>query len=265
MYTLPPCVQRVYWLNTNRHSRARVAMHNVLAQTNKTHIRIPAYDAHMDFAGHVSRAQTLSHLRLLDRVHHDKPQGQIVLVFEDCVSFEYSPYWTTTVDDIIRHAPADWGIIQLAYQCDEPTIYRVHQIITHDQYIHRTPNYVEKHIVLDDSGPYVNWNKWHTSLACAYVVHPRAYTNILKLANLNRISLDVPTWEALFCHTHTYTYHVPMFTTRIDINGYAPVRTLAFRRHPKQSDNDTRTRREHLTKLVISCYTKWARIHKRLR
>ena len=260
-----PCAQRVYWLNANRHSRARVAMHNVLARTRKTHIRIPAYDAHLDFAGNVSEAQTRSHLRLLERVHHDQPKGQIVLVLEDCVSFEYSPYWTNTVDDIIQRAPTDWGIIQLAYQCDEPTIHRVHQIITHDQYIHRTPDYVEKHVVFDDSGPYVNWNKWHTSLACAYVVHPRAYTNIRTLANSNRISFDVPTWEALFCHTRTYTYHVPMFTTRVNIDGYAPVRALAFHRHPTEAENETRARRAHLTTLVIAWYMRWARTQNRLR
>ena len=39
-------LSRVYWLNADRHARARTAMHAELAQSKVTHVRVSAIDAH---------------------------------------------------------------------------------------------------------------------------------------------------------------------------------------------------------------------------
>lgn len=250
-------LSRVYWLNADGHARARTAMHAELATSKVTHVRVPAIDAQKNLAGNVLRAQTLSHLLLYERVHADRRQGQVVLVLEDTASFEYARYWTTTLDAIVARAPADWGVIQLAYRCDEPTIARVHRMLSVDEHIGRSNDYVEKHVLLDDTGPYVEWAKWRPALACAYLLHPRGYHALLQHARSAYFSPDAPPWEALFPHTRTYTYHVPLFTTRAGRDGYAPMRSLALHRYPTAAEQDARLRRARVGVLVRAWYARW--------
>lgn len=257
----PPSLplSRVYWLNADRHARARTAMHAELAKSKVTHVRVPAIDAQQDLAGNVLRAQTLSHLLLYERVHADRRRGQVVLVLEDTASFEYARYWTTTLDAIVARAPADWGVIQLAYRCDEPTMARVDRSMNADEHLSRPDDYVEKRVLLDDTAPYVEWTKWRPSLACAYLLHPRGYHALLQHARSTRFSPDAPPWEALFPHTRTYTYHVPLFTTRAGRDGYAPMRSLALHRYPTAAERDARERRARVGVLVRAWHARWLR------
>ena len=257
----PLPLSRVYWVNADRHARARTAMHAELAKSKVTHVRVPAFDAQQDLAGNVLRAQTLSHLLLYERVHADRRKGQVVLVLEDTASFEYTPYWTTTLDAIVASAPADWGILQLAYRCDEPTIARVNRVMSAAEHISRPDNYAEMRVLLDDTGPYVEWTKWRPSLACAYLLHPRGYHALLKHARTPHFSPDAPPWEALFPHTRTYTYHVPLFTTRGGRDGYAPMRSLMLHRYPTEAEHNARERRDRVGQLVRAWYARWRRWH----
>lgn len=251
---------RVYWLNVDRHRAARVAMHTQLAKSRVAHVRVSAIDAERDLAGNVTRGTTLSHVRLFERVHADKPHGQTVLVMEDTASFEYAPYWTTTLDAVVAQAPADWGVIQLAYRCDEPTVHRVHRTMTDDEHLNNfDAHYVEKRVLLDDDAPYVPWSKWQPSLACAYLLHPRGYRALLAHAQSKAFYPDAPVWEALFPHTRTYTYHLPMFTTRADRTGFAPQRSMSLYREPLAIERAWRERRARTGTLVRTWHERWLR------
>ena len=246
---MPNCIHRIYWLNRDYDQRSRVAMQTEFARYNIVHIRVPAIDAYRDLAGNTTRAHTLSHLLAYERIHADRPKGQIVLVLEDIVSFELAKYWTTTLNKIINHAPADWGILQLAYRCDEHTISKVHRTMSIGEHISNDdPFYVEKRIILDNQAPYVPWVKWRPSLACAYLLHPRAYRTLLEYARTDRFNPDQLPWNALFPHTQTYTYNVPLFTTRTNALPY-PIRIV----------HNQIQRRQRLIILVQSWYHRWLR------
>ncbi len=36
------------------------------------------------------------------------------LICEDDLTFELKKYWKSNVEDVVKNAPSDWGIIQLA-------------------------------------------------------------------------------------------------------------------------------------------------------
>ena len=58
-----------------------------------------------------ARGCTLSHIKTFKKILEDKTDVSIIC--EDDLSFELIDLWDTTLDDIIKDCPEDWGIIKL--------------------------------------------------------------------------------------------------------------------------------------------------------
>ena len=218
-------IPRVYWLDNAHEPLHRVHMHNKLASSTVHHVAVPAHDPYTDFAGNVTRANTLSHIRALRCIRKDVPHGQIACVAENTLSFEYTPYWTTDIQRIIANAPEDWGVLQLAYLCGPTTatIVRERKTVSEKRHCIDNPFCVEKAVIESKQAPYVPWNDICTIGTTFYVVHPRGYKDILKhvykykhdlLYCRHKIPRFHPDVDAshLFSLTTTYTFHLPMFS-----------------------------------------------------
>ena len=232
-----PHPPRLYWLNTDADTDAREAMLQLLARSpTASHVRIAATDATRDLAGNVTRASTLSHVRALRAIAHDLRVGgkasreQVAFVAEDTLSYAYVHHWTTTLPRVIANAPRGWGVLQLAYTCDPHVTKRlVDRRMTPAEHIaNDDPSYVEHAIVRSPHAPYVPWCNFRTGGTCFYVVHPRGVRDILRHVRqykhdpsyadrhpppYARFRPDARAAE-LFALTNTFTFHLPMFTTR---------------------------------------------------
>jgi GR25 family glycosyltransferase involved in LPS biosynthesis len=185
---------------------------------------------------------------LYERLVEDKI-NRAVLVLEDTVSFDLTRYWTVSLDAVAQHAPDDWGIIQLAYRCDGETIARVQKTLSAKEQVYTSDCfYVEKRVFLDEHSPYVPWCRWHTSLACAYLIHPRAYKTFVKKSRQTLFRFDRPVEEAFFPFVNTYTFHRPMFTVQLDTRAY-----------PYDNSRQIYERQSRLVRLVKEWHRRWQR------
>jgi hypothetical protein len=238
---------RVYWLDNPAEGHARAEMHGLLARSSVTHVAVVAHDAPSAFAGNTSHANTLSHVRALRQIAHDVPAGQVAYVAENTLSYRHVPFWTTTLEGILCNAPADWGVLQLAYTCGSATRAIVERAMTPQKRAFNSDAcYVERAVVESAHAPFVPWSRIRTPGTTFYAVSPRGYRDILAHvdrhtnanANANIATsrhahdplyslystgdppLRPPRFDPnldashLFALTPTYTFHVPMFTTR---------------------------------------------------
>jgi hypothetical protein len=195
MTTLIPFT--LYWINLDRAAARRMQMYMQCLALGLPNQRVPAVDAQQAHGGNVPRARILSHLRAMRTVHQYRlpnsgTLGQIAMIAEDDLSFEYCPYWDWNLLQVVQRAPLDWGILQLAYACTHP-----------------------KEEAFDSPhAPYIPWRPSFGS-TCCYLIHPRGYTAILAAADRGAIRLDAPS-EHLFQLTRTYTFARPLFTYRSD-------------------------------------------------
>lgn len=217
---------KVYWLDNPYDSIARVKMYNLFARSSVHHVAVPTLDTHHDCQGHALQANTLSHIRALRQIHRDRPSGQVAYVVENTLSYEYTPFWTTTLQRIIQNAPANWGVLQLAYICGPATASIIRNTPSKRKHVHiDDPFCIEKTIQQSAFAPFIPWKEYCTMGTCFYVVHPRGYRDILKhvkqykydpLYCKHKIPRFSPYADAshLFALTNTYTLNVPLFTSR---------------------------------------------------
>jgi hypothetical protein len=224
---------RVYWLDNPAEGHARAEMHGLLARSSVTHVAVVAHDAPSAFAGNTSHANTLSHVRALRQIAHDVPAGQVAYVAENTLSYRHVPFWTTTLEGILRNAPADWGVLQLAYTCGSATRAIVERAMTpQKRAFHRDVYYVERAVVESAHAPFVPWERIRTPGTTFYAVSPRGCRDILRHVDRHHAnhrhtsshshshSQSHPRFDPnldashLFALTPTYTFHLPMFTTR---------------------------------------------------
>lgn len=252
MHSLLTNKPRLYWLDIPSQETNRVHMHKLLARSPVRHIAVQAHDAHLEFGGNTHRANTLSHVRALRQINKDIKTGQIAYVAENTLSYDYVPFWTTTLERIIANAPEDWGIIQLSYYCG-PLSYQlaVHANRKNVDKLHDT-YLTENHIIESVHAPFVPWDDHYAEGTTFYIVHPRGYTDVLK--HVKRYKYDalytkhsIPRFDPnviashLFALTKTYTFHLPMFT---------------YRPHTKQLRDYTKTK-NNLDRLVHIWYHKY--------
>jgi GR25 family glycosyltransferase involved in LPS biosynthesis len=55
----------------------------------------------------------LSHLKAF--IQFSKSPYSTAIIFEDDVSFDFKPYWQTSLQECIKNAPKDWEILQISY------------------------------------------------------------------------------------------------------------------------------------------------------
>lgn len=234
-----PTKPRIYWIqsdpSTTLHTN-RANMNTLFANSTATHISVPACEAHRDYAGNVTRAHTLSHVRALRQIAKDArgcaDQAQIAFVAEDTLSCAYARWWTVPLAKVLADAPSDWGVLLLSCVCDEVTRSCVRQWLP--QQPGTTAEYAIAH---SPQAPYVPWATVRTGSTTMYAVHPRGYRDILKHVRAYKHdrsyprpsdaasckSLKSPVFRPdvraaeMFALTPTYVYHVPLFTEGGDI------------------------------------------------
>jgi len=224
----PPFAKRprLYWLDVPSEECNRVEMHKIITQSTVKHIAVQAHDGYLEFGGNTVRANTLSHIRALRQIHRDVDTGQIAYVAENTLSYDYVPYWTTSLERIIANAPEDWGIIQLSYYCGQISRQLAHHAHRNDHAKRHNRFCAEKCVIESVHAPFVPWTEHYTDGTTFYIVHPRGYTDILKhvkqykydtLYTKHRVPRFDPNVIAshLFALTTTYTFHLPLFTHRL--------------------------------------------------
>ena len=189
------------------------------------HIAVSALDAQHDCQGHVLQANTISHVRALRQIHRDRPMGQIAYVAENTLSYEYVPFWTTTLQRIIQNAPADWGVLQLSYICGSATASIIRNTPSKRSRLNvHDPFCIEKAVQQSEFAPFLPWKEYCTMGTSFYVVNQRGYRAILK--HVKKYKYDplyckqkIPRFNPyadtshLFSLATTYTFHVPLFTS----------------------------------------------------
>lgn len=228
---------RVYWIQSDPSSTLspnRADMDTLFANSTTTHVSVPACDAYRDYAGNVTRAHTLSHVRALRQIAKDARgfpnHEQIAFVAEDTLSCAYARWWTVPLAKVLADAPSDWGVLQLSYVCDEVTRSCVRRWLPQQT----AATTAEHAIAHSPHAPYVPWANVRTGSTTIYAVHPRGYRDILKHVRaykhdatyprprdaVSGRSLGSPVFrpdvraEEMFALTPTYVYHVPLFTVR---------------------------------------------------
>lgn len=242
---------RIYWLNADDAHEHRAHMETLLGTSAATSVRVPVKGAYSHFLGNTVRANTLGHVRALRQIATDArsgtrtgcnvagEEGQVAFVAEDDLSLEYAPWWTVDLHDVVARAPADWGVLQLAFTSHSPhtrtLVERAHNGPTPPTKPFRLTNdyYVERSILHAAEAPYIPWPTFRTSSTTFYAVHPRGYQKILEHVRAYKTDPDyprtrLPPGDALAPSTHfhpdhppehlfalatSYTYHVPLLTT----------------------------------------------------
>lgn len=120
----------IYWLtvegaqNRHQHMLKQFAEYNV-----NYHALFTAYPTHnirklvpnaqyLDNIADRDISIILSHLNLIKKFYYETTDD-MMLIFEDDVSFEVVKYWPFTLQDIVNRLPPNWNIIQLCLIRDE--------------------------------------------------------------------------------------------------------------------------------------------------
>lgn len=129
----------------------------------------------------------LSHLKAINTFSNS--DYNIALIFEDDVSFELTEYWKISLNNIIKNAPCDWGIIQL-YTMNKP----------------------------DNNILYKKWNdkNWST---IAYIINKKSAKEFMNKYYINNkyIFEHEPLYASdlyIYKYIKTYTYKDQLFVQR---------------------------------------------------
>jgi hypothetical protein len=121
-------IDMVYWINLDTSQDRRRNMEKIVSEFDVPNTRIKAVDGKNDetLMSHFilgsssiktfSRSQygcLLSHLKTISQFYESS--YQTVMILEDDISLECQPYWTETLQDVMKNAPHDWEVIMLSY------------------------------------------------------------------------------------------------------------------------------------------------------
>jgi GR25 family glycosyltransferase involved in LPS biosynthesis len=207
-------IDAVLWINLDRNfERYQARQHDfrLLQNVGVNVERIQAADGkdddvmihfeneRLEHKTNMEYATLLSHLRAIQRFH--RSNWSTIIIFEDDVSFEFSPYWREPLKAILDAAPPDWQMIQLSYMSFDPTD-RVKSL-------------------------YSAWNGTWSTLA--YAVNRSGANAIMNRRNATSRRWSLPPLKEsfheadwlLFVTAKTYVYRLPYFvwnTTHSDIH-----------------------------------------------
>ena len=119
------------------------------------------------------------------------------LICEDDLTFELKKYWKSNVEDVVKNAPSDWGIIQLA------------TIIQNIE-----PKFKDKVI-------YFKWGEQKSSSCLAWVIHRKCAIKLLNNYLKEKNIYQFPTPDCFvsgiyqrvdkYTEYTSYTFKYPMF------------------------------------------------------
>ena len=105
---------KYFWINLDRAETRRDNMLKQFEENEITeHYRVNAYLSPLPVKRQYENACCRSHLQAMSHFLLDSNEPY-ALICEDDLTFELKKYWRHTLEEIVKLAPPDWGIIQLA-------------------------------------------------------------------------------------------------------------------------------------------------------
>ena len=146
---------KYYWINLENADIRRNNILKEFSDNNITnHYRVNAYPSPIKNKIHYENACCRSHIQAMTHFLLDT-NDEYGLICEDDLTFELKKYWKSNVEDVVKNAPSDWGIIQLA------------TIIQNIE-----PKFKDKDI-------YFKWGEQKSSSCLAWVIHRKCAIKLL--------------------------------------------------------------------------------------
>ena len=188
---------KYFWINLENAETRRNNMLKEFADNNITdHYRVNAYPSPIKNKRYYENACCRSHIQAMTHFLLNT-NDEYGLICEDDLTFELKKYWKQSVEDVVKNAPNDWGIIQLAtiIQNIEPKF--------------------------GDRGLYFKWGDQKSSSCLAWVIHRKCAVKLLNtyISTNNIYDASTPDgwtsgiYQRVDKHTEytSYTYKYPMF------------------------------------------------------
>ena len=193
---IKPIPYTFYWINLDSATQRYTNMTTLFKHHHIKHHRIDAirggpdqYDKEL--------ACTKSHMKAIQTFYDSNEK--IGIICEDDLTMEYQQYWRENLIDVVKNAPEDWEILQLALIVCYCVV---------DDIMCTTCQFANiKHF----TSRYIPYQSWFSSALC-YVVNRKAAKKILS----NNYNPTNNSENFLFGQTNTYTYKYPMFTYPTD-------------------------------------------------
>ena len=173
-----------YWINLEKSIARRNNMQLLFDTYQLKNQRIDAILG--DDTKPITResACALSHRKAIKTfLKSDEDYG---IICEDDLDMSYLPYWRENIDDVIKNAPIDWEVIQLAVIIPFSFFYKI-----------------LKHSKIN----YIPYNILYSSCLC-YIINKKGAFK-LSFLDKNRVKIAEP---FVYTNTKTYIYKYPMFT-----------------------------------------------------
>jgi len=188
---------KYFWINLDS---AEERKKNMLKQFEENDIsnnyRVVAYPSPIRHKRSFENACCRSHLQAVMHFLLDT-NDPYALICEDDLTFELKKYWRNSIEDVVKNAPQDWGIIQLA------------TIIQNIQ-----PKFGHRPL-------YFKWSEQKSSSCLAWVIHRKCAIELLNLYlptnNIYQAATPDCWTSGIYQRVdkatqyNTYTYKYPMF------------------------------------------------------
>ena len=188
---------KYFWINLDGAETRRTNLLKEFADNNITeHYRVNAYLSTIKNKRQYENACCRSHIQAMTHFLLNT-NDEYGLICEDDLTFELKQYWKESVEDVIKNAPSDWGIIQLS------------TIIQNIE-----PKFGDREL-------YFKWTDQKSSSCLAWVIHRKCAIKLLNnyLTAKNIYQFATPDcWVSGIYHRvdkyteyNSYTYKYPMF------------------------------------------------------
>jgi GR25 family glycosyltransferase involved in LPS biosynthesis len=188
---------KYFWINLHSAHTRRNKILKEFADNNITeHYRVNAYPSIDDSKRSKESACCRSHIQAMTHFLLNT-NDEYALICEDDLTFELKKYWKQSVEDVVKNAPSDWGIIQLA------------TIIQNIE-----PKFCDREL-------YFKWSEQKSSSTLAWVINRKCAIKLLNiyLSKYNMFNIPTPDcfsngiYSIVNKHTEyiSYTYKFPMF------------------------------------------------------
>ena len=188
---------KYYWINLENADIRRNNILKEFSDNNITnHYRVNAYTSPIKNKRHYENACYRSHIQAMTHFLLDT-NDEYGLICEDDLTFELKKYWKSNVEDVVKNAPSDWGIIQLA------------TIIQNIE-----PKFKDKDI-------YFKWGEQKSSSCLAWVIHRKCAIKLLNNYLKEKNIYQFPTPDCFvsgiyqrvdkYTEYTSYTFKYPMF------------------------------------------------------
>lgn len=186
-----------FWINLeNAVSRRNNILKQFTDNNIMEHYRVNAYLSIDDTKREKESACCRSHLQALTHFLLNT-NDEYALICEDDLTFELKKYWKHSVEDVVKNAPSDWGIIQLA-----TIIQNIEGKFSHREL-------------------YFKWGDQKSSSCLAWVIHRKCAIKLLNtyISSNNIFAATTPDcWSSgiyqrvdKYTEFTSYTYKYPMF------------------------------------------------------